>query len=177
MSRMRLDPRTVIYDWCCKLGKCFHNSAGSRRFIGGRAEGQRTSMQWIYIARMLHRSLDLLVDARLILRNHQQAALIRWSIYCIERYTPDLKIPSYNEARIVNTAKEGGPRLTPGETFGIISHSVHALKSVCAAVSWSPLVQTFTLQGYRLGYESACRLAARNRQTNRSMFPLRAFVL
>lgn len=87
-------------------------------------------MQQIYIARMLHRSLDLLVGAPRILRNLRQPALIRWCILVLGVTLPDLKIPSYNQGRIVNTR---GPRQTtdPWPTFGTTSHFVQMLSEVC----------------------------------------------
>lgn len=87
-------------------------------------------MQQIYIARMLHRSLDLFVGAPRILRNLRQPALIRWYILVSGVTHPDLKIPSYNEGRIVNTR---GPRqrTDPWPTFGITSQFVQMLSEVC----------------------------------------------
>jgi hypothetical protein len=89
-------------------------------------------MQLIYIARMLHRSLDLLVDAPRILRNLQQSAVIRSCRLVFGVTDPDRKIRLYNSACIVNTAGERRSPTDPWRLFGFIAHFVRALDCLSA---------------------------------------------
>ncbi|KAL2848126.1 PXA domain-containing protein [Aspergillus pseudoustus] len=141
-GRLWFDLRMMIYEWRWQVPS---QTGRFRRVIGRGSMSSGTSMQWIYIARMLHRSLDLLVDALCILRNLQQSPIIRSCRLVLGVTDPDRKIRLYNRARIINTAGERRSPTDPWRFFGINSHFVRVLETVCPQFFWWPLVSHFAL--------------------------------
>jgi hypothetical protein len=174
-GRIWFDLRTMIYEWRWQV---LSQTGGFRRVIGRGSRSSGTSMQLIYIARMLHRSLDLLVDAPRILRNLQQSAVIRSCRLVFGVTDPDRKLRLYNSARIVNTAGERRSPTDPWRLFGFIAHFVRALGLFVRDSSGRLLSRLSPFKGTRIDYHAVRRLVVSRRAKLRihtELCPFRAY--